>query len=442
MSIANARLSRGAARARARGRGRGRTATRGDAGETARRSRAGDVRARARDDGDDATVTVDDAAVVDDRSGGVDVQDAMASFSEAAGGAMDKISRWGDVLASRTVDLDVVEIVEEDVVEETKRGGFGLPALPSFGTKREVEEEVDEEAPRAKGLADFFGSAKEKAVRERAEPVAKKSGFTFKSEKKVTPANAEKAPAKKSSFSFGKKAAAEEPVEEAPAKPSNGFAAILQKSSRRIDDTRAVLAKDMEEGVAAQQRLRASREAGGAAVAAFTGGQVGEGTWTFTQIIDEEDGSKGKKLPPLKIKRGETKIIGRSKGPGVDLVVPLNCVSSVHAELITEGNKLYIQDLGSTNGTYVEGFEVRKDKKFRIFNGAEVRFGAENFNGEQYAKYKATLAGAKELEKDSEYGQLNYFMEYLGGPRTVVNFFFINAIFQATFFILIKLNAD
>jgi hypothetical protein len=52
------------------------------------------------------------------------------------------------------------------------------------------------------------------------------------------------------------------------------------------------------------------------------------------------------------------------------------------------------------------------------------------------------LAGAKELEKDSEYGQLNYFMEYLGGPRTVVNFFFINAIFQATFFILIKLNAD
>ena len=146
------------------------------------------------------------------------------------------------------------------------------------------------------------------------------------------------------------------------------------------------------------------------------------------------------RLRNIKIKRGESKVIGRSKGPGVDVAVSLPCVSGVHCELETEGNKLYITDLGSTNGTYVEGFEVRKNRRFRIFNGAKVRLGAENFNGEPYATFKASLAGAKELEKDSEYGQLNYFIEFLGGPKVVVNFIFINFAFQLTFFLILQLQ--
>jgi hypothetical protein len=182
--------------------------------------------------------------------------------------------------------------------------------------------------------------------------------------------------------------------------------------------------------------LRAGRE-GGKAVAAIAGDSrlAADGTWTFTSVVEE--GTNGKKLPSLKIKRGESKIIGRAKGPGVDLVVPLPCVSTVHCELETEGNKLYITDLGSTNGTYVEGFEVKQNRRFRIFNGAQVRLGAENFNGEPYATFKASLSGAKELEKDSEYGQLNYFIEFLGGPQVVVNFLFINFAFQMTFFFII-----
>jgi len=108
-------------------------------------------------------------------------------------------------------------------------------------------------------------------------------------------------------------------------------------------------------------------------------------------------------------------------------------VSGIHCEIETEGNKLFVRDLGSTNGTYVEGFEVKSNRRFRIFNGAKVQLGAENFNGEPFATYKASLAGAKELEKDSEYGQLNYFIEFLGGPKVVVNFIFINFAFQLTF---------
>ena len=328
----------------------------------------------------------------DSKGAGMSLDDAVASFNETAGGFMDKIK---SVAASQTVDLDVVEIVEEDVYERPKRRGFEMPTFGSFGGSRsmdeEEEEEEEEEAPRRR-----FGFG---------------GGWNAREEE-------------------------EEEEEEETAAPS-GFGGILAKNAARLDRTRAVLDKDLEKGVAARSKVREGR-AGGKAVSAIVGDKVGDGSWTLTAVSDE--GSKGKRLRNIKIKRGESKVIGRSKGPGVDVAVSLPCVSGVHCELETEGNKLYITDLGSTNGTYVEGFEVRKNRRFRIFNGAKVRLGAENFNGEPYATFKASLAGAKELEKDSEYGQLNYFIEFLGGPKVVVNFIFINFAFQLTFFLLLQLQ--
>jgi len=328
----------------------------------------------------------------DSKGAGMSLDDAVASFNETAGGFMDKIK---SVAASQTVDLDVVEIVEEDVYERPKRRGFEMPTFGSFGGSRsmdeEEEEEEEEEAPRRR-----FGFG---------------GGWNAREEE-------------------------EEEEEEETAAPS-GFGGILAKNAARLDRTRAVLDKDLEKGVAARSKVREGR-AGGKAVSAIVGDKVGDGSWTLTAVSDE--GSKGKRLRNIKIKRGESKVIGRSKGPGVDVAVSLPCVSGVHCELETEGNKLYITDLGSTNGTYVEGFEVRKNRRFRIFNGAKVRLGAENFNGEPYATFKASLAGAKELEKDSEYGQLNYFIEFLGGPKVVVNFIFINFAFQLTFFLILQLQ--
>ena len=324
----------------------------------------------------------------DSKGAGMSLDDAVASFNETAGGFMDKIK---SVAASQTVDLDVVEIVEEDVYERPKRRGFEMPTFGSFGGSRSMDEEEEEE---------------------------------------------EETPRRRFGFGGGWNAREEEEEEETAAAPS-GFGGILAKNAARLDRTRAVLDKDLEKGVAARSKVREGR-AGGKAVSAIVGDKVGEGSWTLTAVSDE--GSKGKRLRNIKIKRGESKVIGRSKGPGVDVAVSLPCVSGVHCELETEGNKLYITDLGSTNGTYVEGFEVRKNRRFRIFNGAKVRLGAENFNGEPYATFKASLAGAKELEKDSEYGQLNYFIEFLGGPKVVVNFIFINFAFQLTFFLILQLQ--
>ena len=85
----------------------------------------------------------------DSKGAGMSLDDAVASFNETAGGFMDKIK---SVAASQTVDLDVVEIVEEDVYERPKRRGFEMPTFGSFGGSRsmdeEEEEEEEEEAPR------------------------------------------------------------------------------------------------------------------------------------------------------------------------------------------------------------------------------------------------------------------------------------------------------
>lgn len=73
-------------------------------------------------------------------------------------------------------------------------------------------------------------------------------------------------------------------------------------------------------------------------------------TWT----IDPEP-IKGAKLQKFKLETGDVKVLGRDKGPGIDVVCKLGCVSGVHCQFEMEGNKLYVTDLGSTNGTYVDG---------------------------------------------------------------------------------------
>src|SRR5688500_7828684 len=49
--------------------------------------------------------------------------------------------------------------------------------------------------------------------------------------------------------------------------------------------------------------------------------------------------------------------IGRR--PSATMCVPYSAVSSLHAELMDTGTALVLRDLGSTNGTFVNGQRVR-----------------------------------------------------------------------------------
>ena len=160
-------------------------------------------------------------------------------------------------------------------------------------------------------------------------------------------------------------------------------------------------------------------------------------TWT----IDPEP-IRGANLRPFKLVEGDVKVLGRDKGPGVDVVAKVGCVSGVHCQLEMENNKLYVTDLGSTNGTYVDGQEMRKNNRYRVFNGATLRLGAENVNGEPYVSYDVELSGAKEMDRNSEYGQVQAIVEALGGPKVVVNFLFVNVAFQLGFYLLLQLQTN
>ena len=160
-------------------------------------------------------------------------------------------------------------------------------------------------------------------------------------------------------------------------------------------------------------------------------------TWT----IDPEP-VRGANLRPFKLVEGDVKVLGRDKGPGIDVVAKVGCVSGVHCQLEMENNKLYVTDLGSTNGTYVDGQEMRKNNRYRVFNGSTLRLGAENVNGEPYVSYEVDLSGAKEMDRNSEYGQVQAIVEALGGPKVVVNFLFINVAFQLGFYLLLQLQTD
>ena len=74
------------------------------------------------------------------------------------------------------------------------------------------------------------------------------------------------------------------------------------------------------------------------------------------------------------LERGCTLVIGRQ--PGADLLLTEDLVSRRHARLGYEGGELVIEDLGSTNGTFLNGLRVQRS---RVVEGDRVLVGESLF---------------------------------------------------------------
>ena len=64
-------------------------------------------------------------------------------------------------------------------------------------------------------------------------------------------------------------------------------------------------------------------------------------------------------------------VVGRS--PGADIVIGASYVSSRHARFVLMGQNLFIEDLGSTNGTVVNGVYISEPTALK--NGDKVMVG-------------------------------------------------------------------
>lgn len=78
---------------------------------------------------------------------------------------------------------------------------------------------------------------------------------------------------------------------------------------------------------------------------------------------------------------GSNLTVGRSSkksSPDVDLH-PLKGqdygVSRLHAAFSLRDGELYVEDLRSTNGTLINGFEIPPERPFRLRHGDEIEFG-------------------------------------------------------------------
>jgi hypothetical protein len=72
-------------------------------------------------------------------------------------------------------------------------------------------------------------------------------------------------------------------------------------------------------------------------------------------------------------------VVGRDENLGLSLVGE-SSVSRRHASITRQGNALTLKDLGSTNGTYVNGRRI--DAETRLSPGDDVQFGAVKFRVE------------------------------------------------------------
>ena len=115
----------------------------------------------------------------------------------------------------------------------------------------------------------------------------------------------------------------------------------------------------------------------------LTSGEIGEKSFTDSKkdirLIDEETGREYRSVFLTDI------IIGR-QGSGMggypSLIIPEPSISARHCRILVEKGQLWVEDLHSSNGTYLEGRRVAGMEPMR--SGCRIRLGRKTYVAEIY----------------------------------------------------------
>lgn len=77
----------------------------------------------------------------------------------------------------------------------------------------------------------------------------------------------------------------------------------------------------------------------------------------------------------LHLDQAQSSVIGIGRTPDNQIVVNHPQVSSKHAQIVREGNDLFLEDRGSANGTYVRGARLSPGQRVPVSNGEKVFIG-------------------------------------------------------------------
>jgi hypothetical protein len=136
------------------------------------------------------------------------------------------------------------------------------------------------------------------------------------------------------------------------------------------------LSRELADAAREHARIEGYSFVGAVEVEIFEGSSLKAGRFTVTaEVHESEDGGF---LAELVLPDGrrvtvgsEALVIGRL--PECEVVLPDSNVSRRHAELRRKGDGVFVTDLGSTNGTRVNGTPVREQL---LANGDEVSVGS------------------------------------------------------------------
>jgi hypothetical protein len=74
----------------------------------------------------------------------------------------------------------------------------------------------------------------------------------------------------------------------------------------------------------------------------------------------------------------ESFFIGKKESE-VDGVIDRSCISRVHAKIELDGEEYYIEDMNSTNGTYLNGQQLEYHQRVRLKEGDNITFGTVEY---------------------------------------------------------------
>ena len=83
--------------------------------------------------------------------------------------------------------------------------------------------------------------------------------------------------------------------------------------------------------------------------------------------------------PGTEFEIGESATMGRS--PNADVPIEDPFASSAHARIFPRGQFMYIEDMGSTNGTYLNGRQLRRPEQLKVAD--TVRIGETEYRYEE-----------------------------------------------------------
>jgi hypothetical protein len=157
--------------------------------------------------------------------------------------------------------------------------------------------------------------------------------------------------------------------------PNSFVVAVSADDARRFESFAEALIRELDEAVREHARDEGYGFVGPVSVELVEDADLGKGEFLVTSEMVEAPG--GAAVGSLVVSEGTRVSIGEEpvsigRLPECDVVLSDPNVSRRHAEVRRVGNDFVVVDLGSTNGTKVNGAGV---KERRLFDGDEVTVG-------------------------------------------------------------------